>query len=300
MSGVEVLRAIHAHGNGVLDQLMYAVTLLGTESFYVLILPVFIWFYDKGAGRWLGFVFLMAYWSNTVLKDLFHTARPTPGEVRQLHPETGEGFAFPSGHSQLPLMLWGALALYHRRAWFSWAAGVLVVLIGLSRLYLGLHWPLDVLGGWCFGAIGLYLMYRTMPFWAGGSLSLMRRLFWAVLLPLGALGIGAVTAQGPIAKDMWIACGLFAGFLVGGVLEDQFVGFDPKAGGTGAQALKLVVGVALTLGVKEGFKFLLPSGGAGDMVRYALVGLVVVWGAPWVFTRFIARPPFGRTQGRSA
>ena len=69
--------------------------------------------------------------------------------------ETGGGYAFPSGHSQTPLVFWGAIADHVRRRGSPGSAGILVFLIGFSRLYIGVHWPLDVIGGWAIGLVVL-------------------------------------------------------------------------------------------------------------------------------------------------
>jgi undecaprenyl-diphosphatase len=91
-----------------------------------------------------------------VLKDLFHAGRPP------LTPEQAAGLnaSFPSGHAMLSATVYltlGALIGHFAerrliRLYVMGAAILLTALIGLSRIYLGLHWTTDVLGGWCVGA----------------------------------------------------------------------------------------------------------------------------------------------------
>jgi undecaprenyl-diphosphatase len=91
-----------------------------------------------------------------VLKDLFHQDRPplTPEQM------AGLNASFPSGHAMLSATVYltlGALIGHfaERRLIRLYALGVAILLtamIGLSRIWLGLHWTTDVLGGWCVGA----------------------------------------------------------------------------------------------------------------------------------------------------
>jgi undecaprenyl-diphosphatase len=100
---------------------------------------------------------------NLLLKDAFH--RPRPQIVPHLVYASGE--SFPSGHSMLSatiyLTLGALLARSHKRkrlkAYFLLVAGLLTVMIGVSRVYLGVHWPTDVLAGWTAGSVWALLCW---------------------------------------------------------------------------------------------------------------------------------------------
>ena len=198
MSGVEILQAIQTIQSPLLDRVLGLITNLHHEAVYILVLPLIYWLYDKRFGRYMFSVFVIGFWSNDFLKEVFRTPRPDPAQVRVILAETGGGYAFPSGHAETPLVFWGAIADHVRRRWFTWAAGILVFLIGFSRLYIGVHWPLDVIGGWAIRLVVLWLMVRSRRFWTGEGQSLGLQALLAFLLPGAAR---AARAAGPGGRD---------------------------------------------------------------------------------------------------
>jgi undecaprenyl-diphosphatase len=150
-----VLLAIHAHRSNMLDQLAMLITNIGSPVGIVIIgtiltasLLLLKRHVDLGT---LAVVLLGAGVFQLMFKLLFHQVRP-----RVFQPLVVENdFSFPSGHSLTSFALWGFFAwwivsLDPRKTW-RWvlaALGLIVsALVAMSRLYLGVHWPTDVLGG---------------------------------------------------------------------------------------------------------------------------------------------------------
>lgn len=285
-----MIRSIQSVNTPLLDWVFGVATNLHHELVYLLVLPMLFWLYDKRFARYMFSVFALGFWTNDVLKALFAASRPDPSQVRVLYAETTHGTTgFPSGHSQTPLVFWGAIALHLKRRWFWWLAGVLVFMIGFSRLYAGLHWPIDVLGGWVIGLLVLAAIYYGQPFLSGDGQSLPVRLFWSVALPAAALLVTALVS--PIDEMAGTMVGAYMGLMVGSTLEDAYVGFDPRKGSPLTHLAKVVVGLVLILAVKEGFKLFLPDGAVGSGIRYFLVALAGTLAAPWLFQRFLTITP---------
>ena len=147
-----------------LTTMLRAVTTLGDRPVLVplaLVVGLTLGFRRR---RWAPLAFLaIAQLGSIILynavKALVARPRPTIGPVVA----SASGYGFPSAHATQAAAVWGALAvlalrsLADRRARraVTAAASVLVVLIGVSRLYLGVHWATDVVGGWALGALWL-------------------------------------------------------------------------------------------------------------------------------------------------
>lgn len=293
MSGIAILHWFESMRSPVLDRLMLLITNLHSETIYILVLPLIFWLLDKRAARQLVAVFVLGMWANDVLKNLFHTQRPFVSHPELEPPqgalETATGGAFPSGHAMNPLMFWGQVALIWRRRWLTWVVGIAVFLIGLSRLYLGVHWPLDILGGWAFGAILLWCFQATARFWRGEAQPFGQQIVLALLLPLVALGISLLIPGTSDLHTLVTMVGAYVGLSLGFVLEERFVGFDPRAGGLVSQVLKVVVGFALIMGIRVGVKALFGDSNPVTFCRYVLIGLAATYLLPLIWSRLVTK-----------
>ncbi|WP_288412979.1 phosphatase PAP2 family protein [uncultured Sphingomonas sp.] len=137
------------------------VTALGSTTVLTLVV-VFVALLLASTGRWRTGVLVAAAcasgsWANVLFKHA--VARTRPDLVPHLMAETSN--SFPSGHAAnsaivyltLATLAWPLLRQPAARAFAMTAAALLVVAIGMSRVYLGVHWPSDVLAGWLFGAL---------------------------------------------------------------------------------------------------------------------------------------------------
>lgn len=302
MGGLEIIRAVQLISSPFLDGFFEFMTNLHHIDFYILTFPLLLWLYDKRFTRYLISVFLVGYATNGFLKHFFDTLRPPADQVRKVFEYTATGPAMPSGHAQNPLMFWGAIALQVNRRWVTVVLAVVVFLIGLSRIYGGLHWPIDILVGWAIGAVMLFLFEYTRPFWVGTHMRLATKLMAATAIPLVTIALHQATpwnTPADLAGDAWTAGGAYLGFWFGSLLEEEWVGFDPRRGTWLTHALKLVLGVAAVLGVRVVLKSLFPPIAIGDFFRYIVVGLMVSLIMPWVFSRFLTPGSVHRQAPRS-
>jgi len=148
-----VRNAIHVHASGALTSVMLAITQLGSGwVLWPLGFVIVAWLEGKGRRRdavWLAITLVGAFILNEVAKVIFQRPRPQPF-FGLTAPFT---FSFPSGHALVSCCFYLAIAeLLPRKPVNRVIALILVTLIGLSRVYLGVHYPTDVVGGY-LGAI---------------------------------------------------------------------------------------------------------------------------------------------------
>lgn len=280
--GVEVIKAIQTVASPGLTAVMRALTLIGSEYFYLIFLPILFWCVDERYGARFGLVFLLSSFVNGWLKVVFAQPRPY-----HLDPSVGMGtessYGLPSGHSQGTATFWGLLAPKIRRPWGLALAAFVPVLIGFTRLYLGVHFPTDVfLGlalGWAFAIAGIVLGDGAARLLASWNVRVRILLAAALALAMNALN----------GKDTNIS-GIFFGTAVGACFLFDRLRFDASSGGFGQKALRLALGLAGVAAIYFGVKLVAPGSGEQlyalfRFVRYALVGAWVSFGAPWAFMR---------------
>lgn len=277
LSSPDIILFIQQIAGPALDWLFIAVTFLGNEEFYLIAVPILYWSVDKKFAFKLGVLFLLSAYVNDFLKEIFQTTRPDPAVVRVIYPESGGGYAFPSGHSQGAAVFWGTIAWQLKRAWAWIAALIVIIAVGISRLYLGVHWPIDVVGGWAIGAVilGLYIIYDTTHPVRGMSPK-------TIPLVVIVIALTAVLFSIHSGDTAVRVIGTLAGMSIGFILEEQYLLFDPKSVWW-YQLLKVVVGVAVVFAIKIVVKMLLPDMPVSHLVRYFIIGLWITAGVPLFF-----------------
>ena len=265
-----------------LDIPFKGLTLMGNEAFFLVFFPLIYWCIDRRVGARLIILFLISACINAMVKELAAQPRPFQYDpiVQQLWPAGGRGF--PSGHTQSAVVMWGYLAVVFRKTWLRMAAGLLIVLIPLSRVYLGVHFPTDLLGGYLLGGILLVLYLRLEPAaeaWLAARGTGMQLAAALALPPL--ILLLAPRLEGYQITTVATLMGMGAGF----VLERRWVGFD-TGGSRRSRALRFLVGMLIMLAFRQGLGLFAPGIGhesAFRFIRYLFLGLGGALIAPWIF-----------------
>lgn len=151
---------IHQFASPALTRMMQTVTLLGSvgvvAALFAICLGIFIFMKWWRAATWLGIAMAGAMVLDFALKQTFHRVRPVPFFGPALL-----SYSFPSGHALGSFCFYGVLAgllsariprvAFRSLIWI--VAGILVFAIGISRIYLGVHYPTDVVAGYLAAAV---------------------------------------------------------------------------------------------------------------------------------------------------
>jgi membrane-associated phospholipid phosphatase len=282
--GVAVIVWLQQWSCPELDILFKAFTWMGNEGCYLVILPFVYWCVDRGSGARLAVLLLFSVYVNAVVKSLAHQPRPFQYDPAVKRMVSAGGGGFPSGHTQGTAVVWGYIMNRFRRNWV-WATGiVMMVFVPLSRLYLGVHFPTDLLGGYVIGAILLLLWLWLEPpieKWLSGK-GLLWHLAAAVGGPLFLVMIF-------IARETYILvpAGSLMGLAVGIVLERRWIGFEAE-GSWNQRAIRFVLGAAILLaihwGVNAAFSYV-ASDAVFRFFRYLVVGFWISFVSPWIFVK---------------
>lgn len=276
--GLGIVQWIQTFRNPLFDAFFQTINFLGEEDFYVLFLPLLFWCLHKTLGMRLGAVLVFSTYVNQSLKDLF--AAPRPHDFPNVwSPFKTAGYGIPSGHAQGTATFWGYVATQLKtRAWWTLAV-VIPLLVGIGRMYLGDHFPQDVLAGWALGIVivAAYALYQPrVGAWLSAQ-SLARQIALGAVIPLALFALHAT-------NDTAKSAGVLLGFYACLPLEARFVRFDARATWL-KQIVKFALGLAVLLALRFGLKAIFPEQAVFDLLRYALMGAWVSVGAPWVFVK---------------
>jgi len=287
--GNDIIVSIQTVHNPVLDGFFNMLTFMGEAEFYLLVFPLIIWAFNKSIGQRAVFLVFFGLTVNAWAKDVFGHPRPfewpspTDSPVLDLNQNT-HGPGLPSGHTQASLMLWYYLAYHFRKRWLWVLATVLFVLISFSRVYLGVHFPTDLLGGVILGLIMLLLFIKfedrlIHKLW---SQSVWPQVGLAIIIPLVLIIIYP-------HRDAVAALSALSGFSLGIIIDRQIIHFD-VTGSVTQKVLRYVVGIVALVIIYIGIELLQPDPDQAfhipiRMIRYMVAGFWVSGGAPWLFTK---------------
>jgi len=279
LSQVDLILLVQQIHNTVTDYLFMGITMLGAEGFYLFMVPAIYWCFSREVGYRVGILFLGSMFLNYWLKDWFQVPRPDPKVVKVLFASSASGYSFPSGHAQGAATFWGYLAVRSENRKLIYWAAALILLVSFSRIYLGVHYPVDVLAAM---GLGLALVFgfrllekRFIPLLEG--VSHYGLLVTAVVLPLVFL----LLYHEPVAYKLAGAMiGLAAGHLLGSRLIEFRVSTSiPR------QVIKVAAGIVILVLLRTGAKVLLPVSDFSNLFSYFLVTVGATLLVPYIFVK---------------
>lgn len=276
----------------VLNELMLAITTLGEETAFLVIALIVFWCVDKKKGYYVMAVGFMGTMINQILKLACRVPRPWVLDpqftILEQAREAAAGYSFPSGHTQTAVGTFGSIAAFSERKWIRRMCIALAVLVGLSRMYIGVHTPADVLAGAGCAVLLILAFKKTV---LKGTVKHMKYVIAAMLAVAVMFLMYVELWQFPAdmdahnlasgLKNAYTMLGCLIGVAVVYLADRRWLNFSVEAKWW-VQIIKVAAGLALVLAVKEGLRapleLILPVYPA-RAVRYFLI--VLTAGTLW-------------------
>lgn len=299
---MSVLYWLESIRNPFLDFVMKLFTLLGSELLFIVLALMIFWCVDKREGYYLLFVGFFGTILNQFLKLLCRIPRPwvhSKLTVVDGAKEDAGGFSFPSGHTQNITGTLGSVARWHKQTWLRILCVVLILLTSLSRMYLGVHTPLDVGVSLMIGTVLIFVFYPIVKNAADHPRRMYLLLGIMTVLSLAFTLYANLCSFEGVAEADWFnieegrknsysLLGALLGFCAAYPLERKYVNFD-EGGVWWVQAIKLLGGLAGLLLIKEGLKAIFGLIGftwlGSNAIRYFAVVLFAAFVWPMAFSR---------------
>ena len=201
----------------------------GEEMILIGVMCILYFIYDKETAKYVARRYMVASCGYSFIKNIFCRLRPyfVHDNVKclkqvdtghDLYDVSHQGFSFPSGHSAGSMSIWGGAAIKIKKGWFSTIATIIILLVGISRFALGVHYPTDVLAGYGIGllSIGIFsLMEKFIK-----NYKIIYLIWLIVFLP------GFFFCK---TTDFYSSYGMMVGVFAADLFEKRFVNFEkPK------------------------------------------------------------------------
>lgn len=297
---MEILYFLESVRVPFLDSIMLLVTKLGEETAFLVMALIVLWCVDKRKAYYLLCVGFLGTMANQFLKITCRVPRPWVLDenftILEQAREAATGYSFPSGHSQSAVGTFGAVAAVTGNRIIKWLCIAVCVLVPVSRLYVGVHTPADVLTGAAMALILIVILKKPVLKGQTANMNLLLcgmflisilQLIYLEFWPFPA-DVDAYNMESAI-KNAYTMLGCCGGTLVLYHLEKRYLDFSTKAVWW-AQVMKVILGLAVVLAVKEGLRppleFIFHGHMAARAVRYVLIVMTAGFFWPMTFSMF--------------
>lgn len=223
---VRLMEWLQGHLGPAASACVSFLSVFGEEMIMIAILGFLYWGWNKKMARSVGLSVLMGVVWNPMIKNVVLRRRPYFDHsgiriLRVVEPEAdiydiaAQGYSFPSGHSTNAVAIYGSLALQARKRILTAAAVILPLLVGISRVAVGAHYPTDVLAGWLLGGLIIAAVHFLQE--KIDDPAVLNGILLATSLP------GILWCR---SADYFTGLGLLLGFLSGSWFEEKFVRFE--------------------------------------------------------------------------
>lgn len=293
---MEFLRLLEGIRTPFWDGFFSVITELGGETAFIVAAIVIYWCLDKTYGYYMMSVGFTGTVLNQFLKLICRVPRPWVRDpsftIVESAREAATGYSFPSGHTQNAVTIFGTTARYVKKTGVRIGAVVILLLIAFSRMYLGVHTPADVLVSLGIAGVLTFALYPLLKkaeqkpklyVWIfGGMLAVAAAFVGYLECIVDPAGLDAAN-YASACKNAYNLLGAVAGICAAFPVERRWVRFEPRNARWWGQILKVVLGMALVLGIKEVLRAPLLALTGGHLTAHAIRYFLIVFFAAAVW-----------------
>ncbi|WP_310602504.1 phosphatase PAP2 family protein [Anaerosporobacter sp.] len=292
---MEFLKLLESIRTPLLDRLSILLTFFGEEVIVLAIICFLYWCYNKRLAYGICFSFFASGLLVQTLKITFRIPRPWVRDSSFIAVKkavtTATGYSFPSGHTQCATALYSTLAWNTKRTRNRVLCFLIIFCVMFSRMYLGVHTPLDVLV-----SFSLTLILSLVTNYLVAHFELLDKNYKRTAIVLSVISI-AIAAYSLIllqhsvidakyAADCCKAAASGIGFSIGWYIESCYIRFSEQTTYPSRQVIKFLIGIGITVLLKVGLKAILGDSIPADMLRYFILVLWITTAYPYFLKRF--------------
>lgn len=215
---LEILKFFQSMRTPILNSIFLTFTKSAELPMLMLFIAIMYWCINKKQGQRIIFALIGNSMINTGIKEFVKAPRPIGKEgLKSLRVYTATGYSFPSGHTQSATAFWVSLMRIFKSAWIYLLGSIMIIGVAVSRLYLAVHWPIDVICGFIFGVVFTIILDEIFKYVDKTKNYKLLLIVWMLFLVFGVL----------LKSRFYIkVLGVITGFVLGYIVEDKFIRFS--------------------------------------------------------------------------
>ena len=277
-----------------LNILAQFITYFGQDLILVSLICITYWCFNKEYGYKACFSYFLSGVLIQSLKVTFRIKRPFLTDKR-LHPvdsavKAATGYSFPSGHTQGATSIYSSLAFSLKKRIYIIISGIIIILVGISRMYLGVHSPKDVLTAFAIALVLSILVDRFYNTISANTRHERIFIISAIIICLCLIIYTFVLVKtgnttSVLAKDSFVTLGGAIGYLAGFYLEKNYVRFSTSCKSIPLHILKVILGMAGIIVIKALLPLVIGKGMIANTVRYSLIAFWLAYVYPIIIKK---------------